>query len=311
METGRSRRQFLAGVATGGLGAIAGCASLIETRGASLSMEQVNAAAIAERATMDLDTEEQEIFLDALQNGSTTVTYDNAPFAPLRTLNPVEHEGRYYAITYTITDTRNALGVTVEINYDPPQTDGPTIAYADLPVRDRALLDSLVLPEPKRRIDGRDMGTVDVYTLDEVGKSVLTPESRYDYVTHDGETYRIWVETYPATVDDFRYTVHEVANGRAAFVRRTRDRFQFSLTGLPPAERDIVEAATGPGRYVRGQNPDERAAYRSLSGRFQAHEAIWGSSTDPDIGYGEYLVRYDEATYWADMEFYRTPTETS
>jgi hypothetical protein len=311
MDDGWTRRRFFTSIAIGGLGALAGCTSLIETRGASLSMEQVDAAAIAERATMDLDREEQEIFLDALENGFTTVTYDNAPFAPLRTLNPVEHEGRYYAITYTIIDTRDALGVTVEINYDPQQTDGPTVAFEDLPARDRKLLDSLVLPEPKRRIDGRDMGTVDVYTLDEVEGSVLLPESRYDFVTYEGETYRIWVETYPATVDDFRYTVHEVAGDRAAFVRRTRDRFQFPLEDLPPAEQEIVETAIGPGRYVRGQDPDERAAYRSLSGRFQAHEAIWGSSTDPGAGYGEYLVRYEETTYWADMEFYRAPTETS
>lgn len=311
MDTSRTRRGFLAAVATGGLGSFAGCVSLTETRGASLAMEEVDASTIAERATMELDAEEREIFLDALENGSATVTYDNAPFPPVRTLNPVEHEGRYYALAYTITDTRDALGVTVEINYDPRQTDGPTVAFEDLPARDRGLLDSLVLPEPKRRIDGRDMGTVDVYTLDEVEGSVLTPESEYDYVSHAGETYRIWVETYPATVDDFRYTVHEVARDRTAFVRRTRDRFQFRLDGLPPAEQEIVDTAIGPGGYVRGQDPDERAAYRSLSERFQAHEAIWGSSTDPDIGYGEYLVRHDETTYWADMEFYRPPTETA
>ncbi|WP_276259888.1 hypothetical protein [Haloglomus litoreum] len=274
-------------------------------------MEPVDAAAIAERATLDLDPAEREIFLDALENGSTTVTYDNPPFAPLRTLNPVEHEGRYYAIAYTITDTHDALGVTVEIDYDPRTTSGPTVAYQDLPARDRALLDSLVLPTPKRRIDGRDMGTVDVYRLDEVEGSVLTPETQYDYVTHDGETYRIWVETYPATVADYRYTVHEVARNRAAFVRRTRDRYQFHLNGLAPAEQEIVETATGRTGYVISQVPQERAAYRSLSERFQAHEAVVGSSTDPDIAYGEYLVRYEGTTYWAEMEFYATPTDTA
>lgn len=310
MDTGRTRRGFLAALGTGGLGSLAGCASLLDGRGASLSMAAVDAAAIAKRATMELDPREQEIFRDALENGATTVTYDNPPFAPLRTLNPVEHEGRYYAIAYTVTETRDALGVTVEIDYDPRNTDGPTVAYGDLPRRDRALLDSLVLPEPKRRIDGRDMGTVDVYRLDEVPGSVLTPESRFDYVTHEGETYRIWVDTYPATIADYRYTVHEVARDRAAFVRRTRDRYQFRLGDLPPAERDIVETATGRGGYVRGRAPDERAAYRSLSERFQAHEAVVGSSTDPDIAYGEYLVRYDGTTYWAAMEFYAPPTAT-
>jgi len=310
MDTGRTRRTFLAALCAGSLGSLAGCASVTVGNTPSLSMETVDTADIADRTTMDLDAGERQIFLDALEQGATTITYDNPPFAPLRTLNPVEHEGRYYTVAYTVTDTRDALGVTVEIDYDPRGTDGPAVAFDDLPSRDRALLDSLVLPSPKRRIDGRDMGTVDVYRLEEVEGSVLTPESRYEYVTHGGETYRIWVETYPATVADYRYTVHEVARDRAAFVRRTRDRYQFPLGDLPAAERAIVETATGRGGYVRGRDPDERAAYRSLSGRFRAHEAVVGSSTDPDIAYGEYLVRYEGTTYWAAMEFYSTPTET-
>ncbi|MFC7176060.1 hypothetical protein [Halosegnis marinus] len=305
-----SRRRLLTAAGIGTAGALAGCVSLLETRGRSLSMEPVDSAAIARRATMELDRREKRIFLDALENGTTTVTYDNPPFPPLRTLRPVEHEGRYYGIAYTITETRDALGVTVRIDYDPRRTDGPTVAYDDLPARDRALLDSLVLPRPKRRIDGWDMGTVDVYRIDEVEGSVLTPESRYDYVTHDGETYRIRVETYPATIADYRYTVHEVAGDRTAFVRRTRDRYQFRLDGLSPAERPIVEAAIR-GGYVRGRDPDERAAYRSLSERFREHDAVVGSSTDPGIAYGEYLVRYGERVYWAEMEFYDTATPTA
>lgn len=276
-------------------------------------MKAVDAATIAERATMDLDPSEQQIFLDALENGATTVAYNNPPFTPLRTLRPVQHEGRYYAISYTLTDTRDALGVTVEIDYDPRRTDGSTISYEDLPPRDQALLDSLVLPRPKRRIDGRDMGTVDVYRLEEVGASVLTPESQYDYVTHSGETYRIWVETYPATIADYRYTVHEVAATRSAFVRRTRDRYQFRLDGLSPAEQSIVEAAIGRGGYVISRAPEERAAYRSLSERFQAHDPVVGSATDPDIAYGEYLLRYEGTVYWAEIEFYAAlmSTETA
>jgi hypothetical protein len=68
---------------------------------------------------------------------------------PLRTAQdaePVEHEGCYYAIAYTITDTRDALGVTAGIDYDPRRTDGPAVTYGGPPARDRALLDSLVLP---------------------------------------------------------------------------------------------------------------------------------------------------------------------
>lgn len=41
--------------------------------------EAVGAAAIADRATTDLGPEEQQIFLDALENGATAVTYDNPP----------------------------------------------------------------------------------------------------------------------------------------------------------------------------------------------------------------------------------------
>lgn len=154
------------------------------------------------------------------------------------------------------------------------------------------------------------MGTVDVYRLDEVRGSVLTPEPQYDYVTHDGETYRIWVDASPATVVDYRYTVHEVARDsrdRAAFVRRTRDRYQFRLEGLSAPERETVETATGRGGYVISQDSEEQAAYRSLSERFRAHEVIVGSSTDPDIARGEYLVRHEARTYWAVMEFYATP----
>lgn len=268
-------------------------------------METVDSAAIARRATLELDSAERAIFLAALENDGTTVSNDTTPFAPLRTIRPVEHDGRYYAISYTITDTRDALGVFVRIDYDPPTTDGPTIEYEELPPQDQSVLGWLVFLQLNRRVDGWDIGTDDVYSLDQVDGSVLVPEPQYEYVRHNDQTYRIWVDTFPATISDYRYTVREIAQDQESFVRQTRDRYEFHLDGLSSAEHSIVETATRRGGYNRSQDADERAAYQSLSERFQANEAIVGSSTDPDIGYGEYLVRYDGDTYWAAMEFYR------
>lgn len=309
MTDGWSRRRFFRTVGAVGCATMAGCQSVPFHGGSlSLSMDETSDQLIADRAVLDWTDEEREIFLDALENGSTTVSHSRYP--PLRSFYPVEYDGQYYEITHTVTGSHEATAVDAKIDFEPETTEGPSIAFDDLPERDRRLLERPVTFEPKPQTDGWDWSVEGVYRPAEVEASVLVPDQQYDFVTDDGTAYRVRVSHRPTTIEDYRYTVDRIAPDVASFAEYVRDKYLFALPTLSQAERKIVETAIRTRGYTRGTDSDERVAYRSLCEQFRRHDAIKGVSVDPNNGFGEYLVRYEQTVYWAEVTFYANGTTT-
>jgi hypothetical protein len=285
-----NRRSFLAGVVTCAAATLAGCAG----PGARLDVERVSDAALAERASQSTANAPDEIrglVAEAVENGSATAEGRAASFDPDR---PVAFEGEFYEVTRTVVDERDERSWTVEVDYDSSQTDGPTIALADLPDVDREVLSSVIPPsgDPPES-DGPDLGVSNVYGSEGEGQSVLVPEQQYEFVTHEGEYYGLSVEgPSTVTVRTYRFETDLVAASADEYAAQVRDDYLFVLDGLSDAEREIVADAIDGGYHA--EEPTD--AFASLEARFREH---------PGFGVGEYagewVVRYEGATYWADL----------
>lgn len=289
------RRPFLA--TTGALlaASLSGCAH----PNAVLTMDDVTTEEIAQRASRDVSTndEDRRIVADAVGNGTANAT-GNRP--PLEVDEPVEYDGRYYNLTVTETGRRERTQYDIEIDYGseestPTGTPGDdTVAFDDLPEVDRWALDRLLPPrENPPRGEGYDFGYGRVYTDDEVAQSVLVPEQEYDAVVYDGVRYPIRIgDGRTVSVYDYRYEADVVAPNATAFGEQVRSKHLFTLSGLSEAERDLVERAID-GGYYEGQGDE---AFRSLVSRFRDHPGIETHETG-----GEWLVEYRGTVYWADL----------
>lgn len=284
------RRGFLAALATGSVVALAGCAD----PGAHLDMERVSDAELAERAsrsTANAPEEVRSVVAGAVENGSATAEERAASFDPDR---PVRHEGRFYEVTRSVVDEREERSWEVAVDYDPPESDGPTIAFADLPAVDRAVLSDLIPPsgDPPES-EGPDVGVGHVYGPEGEEESVLVPDQEYEFVTHDGVRYGLRVEgPRTVTVETYRFEVEAVAGSADEYAAQVRDEYLFVLDGLSDAEREIVTEAVD-SSYNAGEPSD---AFASLASRFREHP---GFRVD-EYG-GEWVVEFEGETYWADL----------
>ncbi|MDG5777935.1 hypothetical protein VB773_05315 [Haloarculaceae archaeon H-GB2-1] len=279
------------------LAPLAGCVH----SNAVLTMDEVTDAEIARRASSSGDDAEGEygrIVREAIENGSATVSDQWVPFEPDR---PVAYEGSYYQLSYEVTDstTRNAYDVSVD--FDPPSTDGPTVAFADLPEVDRAVLSEMLPPrEDAPENEGPDMGVVETYSPAEEEASELVPTTEYEYVSYEGTSYGITVEeSRQVTVNDYRYTAERVAGSADEFGRQLRAEFLFTLSGLSRSEQDLVEKAIEEG-YYGGSGSD---AFRSLVEKFRPHEPVTGTVEEGGSIEANYLVRYEGTVYWTDVYY--------
>lgn len=288
------RRQVLAGVATGLSGALAGCS---DPR-ASLRLEPVDDAAIADRYALHADAlseEPRRIVAEAVEEGSATADSTGSPFDPPR---PVRYDGAYYELDRAAVGEYEATGYEFAIDYEPGEDAGERgeVDYDDLPDVDRDALGGLLSLSRPPDDEHPEVVAQAVYADEEADRSVLVPDQEYDVVIRDGERYRLAVDgSEPVTVTEYRYTAEEVAPDDAAMAEQVREGFRFELSGLSGAQREILDAAIE-GEY-REEEPTE--AFQGLVDRIRANEAI-----DADEHGGDWLARYDGDDYWVDL---RTP----
>jgi hypothetical protein len=282
------RRHYLATAAAFLAGPLAGCAH----PNAVLVMSSVTDDEIATRASRGVedDPEDRRIVAGAVENGTANVS-DSSP--PLDTDQPVEFEGRYYELTATETARRETTRyfVTVEYTAGTATPGDRTIAYDDLPAVDREALEE-VFPPPEDA-DDRAVGVRWDGTDADREASVLVPESEYDAIAYEGDSYPVETEQRSGTESDYRYEAREIAAGPDEFATALKERYLFTLSGLPEAERDLVAEAIDGGYYEGSAND----AFTSLARRFRAHEGIETHESG-----GDYLVRYDGTVYWADLQ---------
>ncbi|MFB6184934.1 MAG: hypothetical protein ABEI96_10300 [Haloarculaceae archaeon] len=290
------RRRFLATGTALLAGAFAGCAH----SNAALTMDAVDDRELAERASAPIPEEDNEyrrIVEATVENGTATANGTYPPIEPDRT---IAHAGAYYEVRYTVTGSRTVDRYTIEVDFDPESTDGPTIAFEDLPAVDRQALSGLLPPgEDHPSGEGPDAGVARTYSDAEQADSVLVPTSDYEFVSYEGTSYGVAVgESRTVEIEQYRYTAERVATSTADFGRQIRDRYLFVLDGLSGTERELVEKAIDDG-YYSGSGSD---AFRSVVDRFRQHDPVVDHGTgDGDSIEAQYVVRYEGTVYWADV----------
>jgi hypothetical protein len=282
------RRQFLAGgVAL--LPLVAGCAHPDVVLDLNEATDDDDVAdEVSTR--VDADSDEYAVVEAALENGTATRRSRTELFDRAET---VRFEDAFYEVSSTRLGSSEVTvyDVLLETASDDATADLGEVAYGDLPEADRRRLEPVltgVLPESERERVGVGYGTAD-----EAGnESVFVPERQYDVLTHDGERYRVTVESETETATEYRYELTEVAPDVGTFAGRVRDRYQFELSGLSEAERDVVEAA------IDGAYFEDDDAFQSVVDRIRDHDAIRAAEF-----YGTWLLAYEDTPYLAYVEW--------
>lgn len=288
-----SRRRMLA---VGGLvllGVLAGCSAA-----GSLSMERVTDEELAKQASRSIDADETELtdkrrlVQRAIENGSATARGQSPP---VEAGLPFDHEGRYYDLSWTVTDRDPGTAVQIAVDYNGTVSDAETVAYENLSAHDRSVLDGLLPPRGDRRIEGYDFGAGVTYDATEENRSVLLADEP-SAVSYEGETYPIDVRNpEPITIRTYQYTSIVVANDTSAYARQLRESYLFSLSGLSQDERAVVEEAVDSSYYAESNNDE---TFQSILDRFRGHEPL-----EVNEYRGTWLVRYDGDIYLADLSY--------
>jgi hypothetical protein len=109
----------------------------------------------------------------------------------------------------------------------------------------------------------------------------------------------------------YHYTADHVATV-ADYGQRMREQFTFELSGLPEAQREIVETAVTDGQYVVAPEETPSDALVALTDRFRGHEQVHGLDEDGDGDLnGTYLVRYQGTAYWTALVRRRDAFQTT
>lgn len=172
-------------------------------------------------------------------------------------------------------------------------TDSKTIRYETLPAVDREEFAALGFVN-KRPIG---IGTTFSYTPAEVERSVLVPKPKYPVIVWPNGPARFAVdESYTFEMKTYRYTGVKIAS-TVEYGERIRNRYVFTLSGIPAAERRILRTAIeSEDGYVVEPDAEPSSAFRSLVARFRPARSV-GEESETEVD-GPYLVRYDEQVYW-------------
>ncbi len=286
------RRQYLATTALLTV-PLAGCAHPSNV----LDMQEATPDRLAAETSRSISPESDAhaILQEVVENGSATAAGISRP---IDTDEPVEFQGRYYDVSATEIGRRDRTSYDIRVDYDPEETASTesrgSIAYADLPEVDKTALDGLIPPQgdPPRN-EGFDMGTRYVYPENATDASVLVPTQQYEFIEHQGATYRVQLESETVEEVTYRYEMTEIAPSTAAYAERIRSEFLFPLSGLSSAEREVVEEAID-GGYFDGATD----AFRSVVSRLRAHRGLETSDS-----YGTWLPEYEGTAYITYAEF--------
>lgn len=258
-----------------------------------LDMDEATADDIADTVSMAADpgSAEHDLIVTARENGSAIRTGRYELFDRTET---VRVDGAFYTVSETRIASSEATVYDVTLEFAPDDsTEGlREVAFADLPEADRQRLGRVITgdqpPEDEEYRIGFDYGTAE-----EVGNdSAFVPERRYDLIVHDGNRYRVSVDSRTTTQAEYRYEVSEVASEVEAFADRVRAEYLFTLAGLSEAERAVVEAAIDEGYF------EDDDAFRSVVDRIRDHDGIEVDDFD-----GTWLVEHETVEYLAYVEW--------
>jgi hypothetical protein len=257
-----------------------------------LDLNEATAEDIADEVSMSAEpgSEEHRLVQTALENGSAT---RRGRYELFDDIAAVRVDDAFYQVSETRLGSSEVTVYEVLVDLDPTDAT-PTrgeIAFEELPEGDRRRLEPLLNEEPPDR-DGYDAG-VGYGTAEEVGnESVFVPEREYDIVVHEGDRYRVAVDSRTANEAEYRYEATEVAPDVATYADQIRARYRFELTGLSDAEREVVEEA------IDGAYFEDDEAFQSVVERIRAHEGI----NEADF-YGTWLLEYEGTEYLTYVEW--------
>ena len=283
------RRQFLAsGTALLAVG-LAGCGD----SNTVLDLKAASDEDIADRAstTADPGSEEYRVLASARDDGSDTQSGREELFDRTDTVRVDE---AFYEVSETRLESSEATVYDVDVAFNPDDTKAEVgeVAYEDLPEYDREQLSFIADGQEPADEEGYNVN-VDYGTAEEVGdRSALVPEQEYDIITHEGDRYRVEVESQTVPENEYRYEVTEVAPDVEAFADQVREQYLFALTGLSEAEREVVEEA------VDGAYYEDDDAFRSVTDRIRDHEGL-----NVDDFYGTWLLSYEDEEYLTYVEW--------
>jgi hypothetical protein len=283
------RRQFLASGTALFSVALAGCGHPAVV----LDMDDATATDITNQLSTspESNSTEYRVVSAAIENGSTTHRGRYDLFDPGET---VRIGDSFYEVSETRLGSSEVTVYEVRIDFDPADTTAEIgeITYEELPAADRQRLDQIISDDDLPNQDGYDVG-VGYGTAEEVGDgSVFVPEQQYDIIVHDGNRYRVTVDTRTTTETEYRYEATEITSGVDSFADRIRDQYLFTLSGLSDAEREVVEAAIDGGYF------EDDEAFQSVTDRIRDHEGI--EVTD---SYGTWLIEYEQTEYLTYVEW--------
>ncbi|PSP92593.1 hypothetical protein BRC84_05725 [Halobacteriales archaeon QS_1_68_44] len=283
------RRQFLASGTALLSVAVAGCGH----PNVVLDLEAASDEDIADEvsATAEPGSEEYQVLTSARDDGSATRSGRRELFDRTDT---VRADGAFYEVSETRTESSEVTVYSVDVAFNPDDTKAEVgeVAYDDLPAFDREQLSFIVDGQEPADKEGYNVH-VDYGTAEAVGdRSALVPEQEYDIVTHEGNRYRVAVESRTVSEGEYRYEVTEIAPDVETFADQVRERYLFVLSGLSEAERKVVEEA------IDGAYYEEDDAFQSVIDRVRDHEGL-----NVDDFYGTWLLSYEDSEYLTYVEW--------
>ncbi len=287
-----------------GGGGAAGSDMAAELPTASLSMEPVEDAAITPRVLYTVTPEygsgrrtPEAALIDRIEREGSTTTERTRP--PLPGDRPLAYDGTVYRLAYEVIEETPATRFSVKVDIvNGDEREDRTIEFSELPAVDREVFERNGLASGE--VVG--IGTTLLYTDREVERSMLVPETDVSVIEWASGAEAEWVvdDAYETTLNTYRYTI-EGTTPASEFGARVRERVEWELSGLPDAERDIVEAAVED-RYVVPPDEAPPPALESLVERFRRHDRVEESTSEYRNGVsGPYLVRYDGEIYWTQL----------
>ena len=283
------RRQFLASGTALLSVAVAGCGH----PNVVLDLEAASDEDIADEAstTADPGSEEYRALASARDDGSATRSGRDELFDRTDT---VRVDGAFYEVSETRLESSEATVYDVDVAFNPDDTKAAVgeVAYDDLPEYDREQLSFIADGQEPADEEGYNVN-VDYGTAEAVGdRSALVPEQEYDIITHEGDRYRVEVESQTVPENEYRYEVTEVAPDVETFAGQVREQYLFALTGLSEAEREVVEEA------IDGAYYEDDDAFRSVTDRIRDHEGL-----NVNDFYGTWLLGYEDEEYLTYVEW--------
>ncbi|NHN61211.1 MULTISPECIES: hypothetical protein [Halorussus] len=305
------RREFLASGATLAIAVAGGCTGCARAPAASLHMEQITDAGIAEKVTYRLDegpSERNRLVADAVENDSATVG-DTDP--PLPANRSVVYDDAVYRLSREVVASAPATAFSFTLDpVDESVSESETVRFEDLPAVDREKFAA------RGWADGGFLGVGSSlrYREGEISESALVPEPEHSVIVWNAETRgRFEVDgSRETSLKTYRYEAEQVNPSAEAYGATIRERYAFELSGLSSEERDVVSQAIEDegGYYVPGGEKPPDAVW-NLGERFRSQEEVryaWEDDEDDSPSGrvdGTYVVRYDGEVYWTRIRVSR------